>query len=58
MTLKTKKLLEGTAKNIEEDKNVGKAPNLEITEPALFYCNIADNGYQNDSRVLFTFVPN
>ena len=54
--MKTKKILEGTAKNIEEDKNVGKAPNLEITEPAL--CNIADNGYQNDSRVLFNFVPN
>ena len=31
---------------------------LEITEVLLVYCNIANNNYQPDSRVLHTFVPN
>ena len=33
-------------------------PHLEITEVVLVHCNIADNDYQQDSRVLHTFVPN
>ena len=33
-------------------------PNLEITEVVLVHCNIANNYYQQDSRVLYTFVPN
>ena len=33
-------------------------PHLEITEVVLVHCNIADNDYQQDSRVLYTFVPN
>ena len=31
---------------------------LEITEVLLVYCNIVNNDYQPDSRVLHTFVPN
>ena len=31
---------------------------LEITEVVLMHCNIVNNDYQQDSRVLFTFVPN
>ena len=31
---------------------------LEITEVVLVYCNIFNNDYQQDSRVLYTFVPN
>ena len=31
---------------------------LEITEVLLVYCNIVNNNYQPDSRVLHTFVPN
>ena len=30
-------------------------PHLEIIEVVLFHCN---NNYQQDSRVLYTFVPN
>ena len=30
-------------------------PNLKITEVVLVHC---DNDYQQDSRVLYTFVPN
>ena len=33
-------------------------PHLEITEGALVHCNIFNNNYQQDSRVLYTFVPN
>ena len=33
-------------------------PNLEITEKVLFHCIIVNNDYQQDSRVLCTFVPN
>ena len=33
-------------------------PNREITEVVLVHCNIVNNDYQQDSRVLYTFVPN
>ena len=33
-------------------------PHLEITEVVLVHCNIFNNGYQQDSRALYTFVPN
>ena len=39
-------------------KNGENVPHPEITEVVLVYCNIADNDYQQDSRVLYTFVPN
>ena len=29
-----------------------------MTEVILVYCNILNNDYQQDSRVLYTFVPN
>ena len=31
---------------------------LEVTEVALIHYNIANNDYQQDSSVLYTFVPN
>ena len=33
-------------------------PHFEITEVVLVHCNIVNNGYQQDSKVLYTFVPN
>ena len=33
-------------------------PYLEITEIVLIYCNVANNSYQQNSGVLYTFVPN
>ena len=33
-------------------------PHREITEVALVHCDIINNGYQQDSKVLYTFVPN
>ena len=29
-----------------------------MTELVLVHCNIVNNDYQQDSRVLYTFVPN
>ena len=51
------KLLGSTKSKVSKDKNGKKVPNLEITEVVLVYCNIVNNEYQEDSRVLFTFVP-
>ena len=33
-------------------------PHLEITEIILVHCNIVNNDYQQNSRALYTFVPN
>ena len=33
-------------------------PHLEINEVIVVHCNIANNDYQQDSRILYTFVPN
>ena len=32
-------------------------PRLEITEVVLVHCNIINNNYQQDSKVLYTFFP-
>ena len=52
------KLLGNTKNKITKDKNGEKVPLLEITEVILVHCNIMNNDYQQDSRVLYTFVPN
>ena len=54
----TMKLLGNTKSKINKDKNGENVPQLEITEVVLIHCNIAKNDYQQDSRVLYTFVPN
>ena len=33
-------------------------PHLEIVELVLVHCNLVNNDYQQDSRILYTFVPN
>ena len=52
------KLLGSTENKITKDKNGDNVPHLEITEVVLVHCNIVNNDYQQDSRVLYTFVPN
>ena len=52
------KLLGSTENKITKDKNGENVPHLEITEVVLVHCNIANNDYQQDSRVLYMFVPN
>ena len=52
------KLLGSIKDKITKDKNGENLPHLEITEVVLVHCNMVNNGYQQDSRVLYTFVPN
>ena len=52
------KLLGSTKNKITKDKNGEDVPHLEVTKVALVHCNIVNNDYQQDSRVLYTFVPN
>ena len=54
----TMKLLGRTENKITKDKNGENVPHLEITEVVLVHCNMVNNDYQHDSRVLYTFVPN
>ena len=58
LTPETMKLLGSTKNKITKDKNGENVPHLEITEVVLVHCNIVNNDYQQDSRVLYTFVPN
>ena len=58
LTPETMKLLGITENEITEDKNDENVPHLEITEEVLVHCNIGNNYYQQDSRVLYAFVPN
>ena len=48
----------GSTKNITDvDKNSENVPKLENVEVVLVHCNLVNNAYEQDSRVLFTFVP-
>ena len=58
LTPETMKLLGSTENKITKDKNGKNVLHLEITKVVLLHCNIVDNDYQQDSRVLYTFVPN
>ena len=54
----TLKLLGSIKSKISKDENHENLPHLEITDAVLIHCNIANNDYQQDSRVLYAFVPN
>ena len=48
----------GSAENKKTtDKNGENVSHLEIVELELVHCNLAINDYQQNSRILFTFVP-
>ena len=51
------KLLGSTKNKITKDKNGENVPLPEITEVVLVHCNMVNNDYQQDSRVLYTFIP-
>ena len=48
------KLLGSTKSKINKDKNVENVPHLEISKIVLINCNIVNNDYQQDSRVLYS----
>ena len=58
LTPETMKLLGSTENKITKYKNGENLPKLGITEEALIHSNIVNNDYQQDSRVLYSFVPN
>ena len=58
LTPETMNLLGSTEKKIAKDKNGENEPHLEITEVVLVHCNIVNNDYQQDSRVVYLFKTN
>ena len=51
------KLLGSTESKITKDKNGENVPHLEIVESVLIHCNLVNNNYQQNSRILYTFTP-
>ena len=52
------KLLGSSKSKITKDKDVENVSHLEITKVVLVHCNILNNDYQQDLRVLHTFILN
>ena len=58
LTPETMKSLGSTESKITKDENGENVPHLEIVEFVLIHFNIVNNNYQQNSRILYTFVPN
>ena len=58
LTPETMKLLGSTESKITKDKHGENVPQIEVVELVLVHCNVVNNDYQQDSRILYTFVPN
>ena len=39
-------------------ENGENVPYLEVPEVILMHCNVVNNSYQQNSRILYKFVPN
>ena len=52
------KLLGSTKSKLTKNKSGENVLPLKIADVVLINRNIADKDYQQDSRVLYTFVPN
>ena len=52
------KLLGSSKSKITKDVNGEDVPNFEAAEVVLVHCNLVNNDYQQESRILYTFVPN
>ena len=52
------KLPGSTENKVTKDKKGESSPQLEIIEVVLVHCDVVNNDFQQDSRVLYTFVPN
>ena len=57
LTPETMKLLGSAESKITKDKNGENVPRLEVVELVLVHCNLLNNDYQQDSRILYAFVP-
>ena len=58
LTPETMKLLGSSESKITKDKNGEDLSQLEVVELLLVHCSLVNNDYQQDSRILYTFVPN
>ena len=58
LTPETIKLLGSTKNRITKDEIGENVPHVEKPEAVLVHCNIVNNDYQQDSRVLYRFIPN
>ena len=58
LTTETMKLLGSAESKITKDKNGENVPRLEVVELVLVHCNLVNNDYLQDSRILWAFVPN
>ena len=58
LTPETMKLLGSTENKITKCKNGENMSHPEITEVVLVPCDVVNKDYQQDSRILYTFVPN
>ena len=58
LTPETMKLLGSTESKITKDKHGENVPHLQVAEIVLVHCNLVNNDYQQDSRILYRFVPN
>ena len=58
MTLATIELFGSAKSKIKKGKNGENVSHLETIEVVLVHSNIVKNDYKQDSRVLYTFVPN
>ena len=57
LTPETMKLFGSTNSKITKDKNGENVPYLKINEVVSIHCNVVNNSYEQNSRVLYTFVP-
>ena len=58
LTPETMELLGSTEREINKDKNNENVPHLEVVELVVVHCNLINNDYPQDSRILYTFVLN
>ena len=58
LSKETMKLLGSSTDTTDGDKSSELVPKLESVDLVLVHCNVVNNSHQQDSKVLFTFVPN
>ena len=51
------KLLRSTKSKITKNENCGSVPYLETAEVIIIHYNVVNNSYQQNSKVLYTFIP-
>ena len=58
LTPETIKLFGSNKSKITKNKNGENVPHLEIVELVLIHCNVVNNNYHQNPRILYTFFPN